>query len=216
VLDTNKSDHIFKKVNNIFSVIDLVCNTVTRRGFDEIEYKIHFLSCSSQLSVAQRKSIMRKHSCISKKRKAADTKKDNYVRMEHHRKRLRLQHMAIYNTMRSPERKETYKAMDVNKKKELLNMFKERYQTMDMEKKKKLLLDYAEKYDILDPEQKKTLGQKNVQNYQNMEQPLKLEYLNTLRNNYNDMDLQTKNIINTKKREAVHQARSVEISLQND
>jgi hypothetical protein len=49
-----------------------------------------------------------------------------------------------------------------------------------------------------------------------MEQPIKAKHMNKLRNRYNSMDPEKKDRELTKKREAVHQARSVDISLQND
>jgi hypothetical protein len=111
-LDENKAQHTFQTITDIFSLMQTVCDLVTEKYSNEVQYEIQFVACStSQLSNTKRQSIIRRHQSVNKKKENAKKQRVNYVAMETEKKRLRLQNMADYS-----KRKDTYNTMDPKRK----------------------------------------------------------------------------------------------------
>ena len=128
------------KVRNMHSLIqklfDISAKAVNQ--CNEVDFCILFASCSTQLSNATRKNILRKHKSDPQKQANAEKLRSNYANMEPSLKSQRLSGMRFYSQTQ-------YNSLDVaEKEKRLLNMRKNSqtwYDPLSPEEKEKRLLD---------------------------------------------------------------------------
>ena len=200
---------VFKDIKSIDTIFQTLGDILTKNMHCfEMEYCIHFLSCSCPLSYSERQKIMRKHKCIERKKLISETKKDNYMEMEPGKKKLCQENLSrYYKNVSNVQKKDKYRSidpliliksaekyqiMDSLKKQDLLTKSAEQYQSMDPLKKQELLTKSAEQYESMDSLKKQELLTKSAEQYQLMD-PLKRQELLTKKGKnkkqkYNNMD----------------------------
>ena len=136
-------------------------------NYNEIEYCIKFLSCSSNLSNNIRQKVKRKHTAMYHAGKGADAKrkKKSYAELNINEKQKLLSNKAEwYKSLDKAEKEQHllnrakwYKSLDKAEKDQLLSNKAEWYKLLDTAEKEKLLSNRAELYKLLDTAEKENL-----------------------------------------------------------
>jgi hypothetical protein len=186
-----------KNIKDKHTLVDAIFNLVTTKTEDDIvNYEIQFLSCSSELSNCERKTIMKNHrqSYINdfiepaRKKQKLETKQIKYKTMAQEKKQKILEN-----------RKTKYEKLDKSKKEEQLTKNMNYKKTMNKGQKQKILQNKRTKYNEMDQSKKEELLTKNMNYRETMSKEQKRQTLENKRAKYEAMDQSKKKVLNREK-----------------
>ena len=163
---------MFQSIQDTDSLIEIFFNIVKEQfNYNEIEYCIKFLSCSSNLSNVLRQKVKRKHTATYHADKGADAKrkKMSYAELNSKEKQKVLFKSAQRYKSMDPDRKKQmlsdkrelsqkwYASLYPTRKENLLSKKAEWYKSLDKAEKEQLLSNRAEWYKSLNTTEKEQL-----------------------------------------------------------